>query len=124
MVWIFDQRKDSPEVGNDSATLKCVAGRTGDGAYVRNYALAATPLIYLRMYRQSVQCSHIGGGMWNIDVEYGPREPEQLNDYSIQFEVRLFEKIVWLPGETIDQSAVWQAGLLTPVRTIELLSRQ
>ena len=55
MVWIFRERKDSRDssINPGRCTLKFIAGRTGEDAYVRAYSLAATPLVYYSLFRQT-----------------------------------------------------------------------
>jgi hypothetical protein len=89
MVWIFRERKDSRDssINPGRCTLKFIAGRTGDDAYVRAYSLAATPLLYYSLFRQTVDIKSLGGGMWNVDVNYGPLEPPtSVGEYSYQFD--------------------------------------
>jgi hypothetical protein len=54
----------------------------------RAYALANAPLILGAWYRNDVRCTSLGGGVWDVDAEYGPKDrkqPEQ-NDYKWTFD--------------------------------------
>lgn len=87
-MWIFHETPDSGDqtAGPESAIKRYVCGRTGSDSYVRAYAIAATPVIYDGLFRQHIAVKAQGGGMWRVEVQYGPIEPPKLNEYSIRFD--------------------------------------
>lgn len=86
--WIFHERPDSGDFTTEPDTFvkKYVCGRHGDEAYVKAYALLATPLIFNGLYRQTVKAKHIGGGLFNLDVTYGKNPPPDIDAYRIRYD--------------------------------------
>ena len=90
-TWIFDERPQSGDFefdpfGSDSYTLRFVAGRHDDEGYVKAYAIAATPLIFKGLWRQSISAKAIGGGLWHLDVPYGEKQPPAIGEYRISYD--------------------------------------
>ena len=88
MAFTFHELPKSRESSEDprKLTLHYVAGR-GDHAFIRAYAIGATPALAADgLYRQDVQLKPLGGGMFNVDVFYGPVEPPEPGSYAIRWE--------------------------------------
>lgn len=44
----------------------------------RTTALAEAPLLFSAFYRSKVNLTYSGAGVWDVDVEYGPKEKQQI----------------------------------------------
>jgi hypothetical protein len=53
---------------------------------MRAYALANTPVILNGLFRKDVSLKHIGGGMWDVEVEYGPLEPPRVGEFKLSWD--------------------------------------
>lgn len=84
----FNERPDSREVNlhPDSVVLKYVCGREGDEYLAAAYAIQATPYIHDNLFRQSMAIKPVGGGIWNVDVTYGPYPEPQRNAYRVRYD--------------------------------------
>ena len=62
------------EVSRESSTITAEFIAVGSYSEVDVYdsTIANTPISYLGLYRKSVKASPMGGGNWNISVEYAP----------------------------------------------------
>ena len=59
-----------------------------DHATARAYALAASPMILGAWYRSDVRLQSQGGGVWDVDAEYGPYDKKEpsANSYKWTFD--------------------------------------
>jgi hypothetical protein len=69
-----------------SITLSYVLQGIADDALARAYARAATAALYDGLYRQDISLDPQGGGLWYVDVPYGPRKEAEPADYRWQFD--------------------------------------
>ena len=86
---IIIERYDSREatVGDSpSVDLIYVVDGTEDDAAVRALVEATIPAIYAGLVYQSYHIAHQGGGVWEVSVRYGQREPKETGQSSFTFE--------------------------------------
>lgn len=89
MSFTFHETPDSRASTENprSILMKIVAGRTGDDAYMRAYTALNTPLMLDGLFRQDAKLDPQGGGMWEIELPYGPIQPRtpDLSEFRIRF---------------------------------------
>jgi hypothetical protein len=88
MNFIWTEKPNSGDTTESprSQILRYVTGRNGDSTYIRAFAIASTPAIINGLFRKNVNTTHIGGGMWDVDVEYGPQEPPEVGEFRLRFD--------------------------------------
>jgi len=64
-------------------TLNYSLGGVGDDAYARWYVTGATPVIYDGLFRQTIKLTAQGGGLWDVEIPYGPIEK---SEFSLSFD--------------------------------------
>ncbi len=67
-------------------TLLYSLSGVGDDAFARWYVTAATPLMHGGLYRQKINLTPEGGGLWDVVVPYGPRPEPELNEFRLSFD--------------------------------------
>jgi len=87
----FTESRDSRKTTTIPLTYVAAytASGTNDGAYVRAYALAATPTVVSLVggtaYRQDVAVDPVGFEQWKIVVPYGPKQHET-GEFTLTFD--------------------------------------
>ena len=84
----FGYRPAGVETHNEGLSIPYRLIGESDPMTARIYALANTPLVFSAYYREDVRLSYLGGGVWDVDAEYGPKEkkgPEE-GDYKWTFD--------------------------------------
>lgn len=85
-----------------------------DPMTARIYALAAIPLVFSAYFRKDVRLTNLGGGVWDVDAEYGPadrKEPES-GDYKWSFDTTGATKHI---TQGISHVATYVAGGVTAI---------
>jgi hypothetical protein len=62
--------------GSSTVTAEFIAVGSYDETDVYDSTIISTPTTYLGLYRKSVKASPMGGGNWNVSVEYAPLDPK------------------------------------------------
>ena len=88
MSFIWTEKPDSRSTTESprSEVLRYVTGRSGDGTFIRGLATASTPAILEGLFRKDIKVTPLGGGMWDVDVEYGPQEPPKVGEFRLRFD--------------------------------------
>ena len=71
----FDSRETTVGVESPSVDLLYTVIGTEDDAVVRALVEDTIPAIYAGLVFQSYHIAHQGGGVWEVSVRYGKREP-------------------------------------------------
>jgi len=82
----YDSRESTVGVENPSVDLLYVVDGTEDDAVVRGVVEATIPAIYAGLVFQSYRIAHQGGGLWEVSVRYGKKEPKQPGESSFSFD--------------------------------------
>lgn len=88
MAYQWGYRPDGIQAQKDSATLPFRIVGEWDALTVKSIALANAPLLFGYYYRKDVRIAGRGGGIWDVDAEYGlsdKKEPEA-GDYKWSFD--------------------------------------
>jgi len=70
MADIFGIRPTGVSIRSEGATIPYVLTGEADPTTAKLYAIANTPATFSIFVRKDVKLTGLGGGMWNIDVEY------------------------------------------------------
>ena len=82
----YDSRETTVGVENPSVDLLYMVAGTEDDAAVRATVEATIPAIYAGLVFQSYHIAHQGGGVWEVSVRYGKREPKETGQSSYSFD--------------------------------------
>ena len=82
----YDSRESTVGVENPSVDLLYVVDGTEDDAVVRATVEATIPAIYAGLVFQSYRIAHQGGGLWEVSVRYGKKEPKEPGESSFSFD--------------------------------------
>ncbi|MGE3806553.1 MAG: hypothetical protein AB7K24_17950 [Gemmataceae bacterium] len=82
----FDSREQTVSEDNPVVDLRYVVTETEDDAVVRSLVEATIPAFYNSKPFQSYRIVHLGGGVWEVEVRYGKKEPKQPGDWSFHFD--------------------------------------
>jgi len=82
----FDSREST--VGPENPSVDLLYGVTGteDDAQVRTLVQATVPAFYAGLIFQHYRINHVGGGVWDVTVHYGKREPKETGQSSFSFD--------------------------------------
>jgi hypothetical protein len=81
----YDSRETTVGVENPSVDLLYVVDGTEDDAAVRALVQATIPAIYANLVFQNYHIAH-QGGVWEVSVRYGKREPKEPGQSSFSFD--------------------------------------
>jgi hypothetical protein len=82
----YDSRESTVGVENPSVDLLYVVDGTEDDAVVRATVEATIPAIYAGLVFQNYRIAHQGGGLWEVSVRYGKKEPKEPGESSFSFD--------------------------------------
>ncbi len=82
----YDSRETTVGVDNPSVDLMYVVDGTEDDTAVRTLVEATIPALYAGLVFQSYHLAHQGGGLWEVTVRYGKREPKAPGESSFSFD--------------------------------------
>lgn len=82
----YDSRDTTIGDESESVELKFVIRGTDDDIAARSALLAASPVLYANLIRQTAQITPIGYLVWEGTVRYGRRKPPETGDSSYQFD--------------------------------------
>jgi hypothetical protein len=82
----YDSRESTVGVENPSVDLLYVVDGTEDDAIVRATVEATIPAIYAGLVFQNYRIAHQGGGLWEVSVRYGKKEPKEPGESSFSFD--------------------------------------
>jgi hypothetical protein len=82
----YDSREITVGPENPSVELRYMVTGTEDDAQVMATVEATIPAIYGGLVFQDYHISHQGGGVWEVSVRYGKREPKQTGQSSFSFD--------------------------------------
>jgi len=82
----YDSRETTVGVESPSVDLPYMVIGTEDDAVVRATVEATIPAIYAGLVFQSYHIAHQGGGVWEVSVRYGKREPKETGQSSYSFD--------------------------------------
>lgn len=82
----FDGRETTVGIDNPPVDLIYVVDGTESDAVVRATVEATIPAMYAGLVIQNYHIAHQGGGLWEVTVRYGKREPKQPGESSFSFD--------------------------------------
>jgi hypothetical protein len=82
----YDSRESTVGVDNPSVDLIYVVDGTESDAVVRGLVEATIPAMYAGLVFQNYHIAHQGGGLWEVTVRYGKREPKEPGESSFSFD--------------------------------------
>lgn len=82
----YDSREATEGVESPSVDLIYMVEGTEDDVAVRALVEATIPAIYLGLVFQTYHIGHQGGGVWEVSVRYGKKEPKDTGDSSFSFD--------------------------------------
>jgi len=82
----FDSREATVGIDSPSVDLQFMVLGTELDAEVRALVQATIPAIYANLVFQSYHIAHQGGGVWEVSVRYGKREPKEPGQSSFSFD--------------------------------------
>jgi hypothetical protein len=82
----YDSRESNVGIENPSVDLLYVVDGTEDDVVVRATVEATVPAIYAGLVFQNYRIAHQGGGLWEVSVRYGKKEPKQPGESSFSFD--------------------------------------
>ena len=82
----FDSRETTVGVESPSVDLLYTVIGTEDDAVVRALVEDTIPAIYAGLVFQSYHIAHQGGGVWEVSVRYGKREPKETGQSTYSFD--------------------------------------
>jgi hypothetical protein len=82
----YDSREATEGVESPSVDLIYMVEGTEDDLAVRALVEATIPAIYLGLVFQTYHIGHQGGGVWEVSVRYGKKEPKDTGDSSFSFD--------------------------------------
>jgi len=82
----FDSRETTVGIDNPSVELLYVVVGTENDAEVRTLVETTIPAFYAGLAFQSYHISHQGGGLWEVSVRYGKKEPKRTGESSFSFD--------------------------------------
>ncbi len=82
----FDSRETTAGIESPSVDLIYVVQGTEDDGAVRALVESTIPAIYSGLVFQTYHITHQGGGVWEVSVRYGKKEPKDTGDSSFSFD--------------------------------------
>ena len=82
----FDSRPATSGIESPSVDLLYVVQGTDDDSVVKSTVDATIPAIYQGLVFQSYTIDPLGGGVWEVSVRYGKKEPKETGDSSFSFD--------------------------------------
>jgi len=82
----YDSREATEGVESPSVDLIYTVEGTEDDAEVRTLVETTIPPIYAGLLLQTYHINHEGGGVWEVSVRYGKREPKETGESSFSFD--------------------------------------
>jgi hypothetical protein len=82
----YDSREITVGAENPFVDLLYMVSGTEDDAVVRATVETTIPAIYAGLVFQSYHIAHQGGGVWEVSVRYGKREPKETGQSSYSFD--------------------------------------
>jgi hypothetical protein len=82
----YDSRESTVGIENPSVDLLYVVDGTEDDAAVRAIVEATIPALYAGLVFQNYRIAHQGGGLWEVSVRYGKKEPKEPGESSFSFD--------------------------------------
>jgi hypothetical protein len=82
----YDSREATEGIESPSVDLIYVVQGTEDDATVRALVETTIPAIYAGLVFQTYHIAHQGGGVWEVSVRYGKKEPKDTGDSSFSFD--------------------------------------
>jgi hypothetical protein len=82
----YDSREITVGIENPSVDLLYMVAGTEDDGAVRATVEATIPAIYAGLVFQSYHIAHQGGGVWEVSVRYGKKEPKETGQSTYSFD--------------------------------------
>ncbi|GIW56140.1 MAG: hypothetical protein KatS3mg082_2736 [Nitrospiraceae bacterium] len=82
----FDSREQTVSEDNPVVDLRYAVIDTDDDSEVRALVEATIPAFYNGKPFQQYRITPAGGGVWDVEVRYGSREPKKPGDWSFHFD--------------------------------------
>lgn len=82
----YDSRETTVGIDNPSVDLIYVVDGTESDAVVRGLVEATIPAMYAGLVFQNYHIAHQGGGLWEVTVRYGKKEPKEPGQSSFSFD--------------------------------------
>ncbi len=82
----YDSREATEGIESPSVDLIYIVEGTEDDAAVRALVEATIPLVYAGLLFQTYHITHEGGGIWEVSVRYGKKEPKETGESSFSFD--------------------------------------
>jgi hypothetical protein len=82
----YDSREATEGVENPTVDLMYMVQGTENDVTVRTLVESTIPAMYAGLVFQTYHIMHQGGGVWEVSVRYGKREPKDTGDSSFSFD--------------------------------------
>jgi hypothetical protein len=82
----FDSRETTVGVESPNLDLQYIVQGTDDDALVKTTVEANIPAMYAGLVFQDYHIAPLGGGVWEVSVRYGKKEPKETGESSFSFD--------------------------------------